>query len=797
MLTVTFAFSQQVSTLYFMENVPTRNSINPAFQPLSNFYLGLPLLGGSQFEISNNSFTLSDVFYKDVNGNPISFLHPNGDKQLFLNAIKSTFNTNVDFNLNLLDFGFRTGKSYWNFSLNERFIGRTQIPSDLLKFPLFLTPDLYQNAFDFSAMAFNATLFTEAGLGYSRVFNDNFSVGAKFKLLLGSANMSFRNDALNLNASVDEWTFKGNGVVNYASPVALNGNSLMSLNPVLPNSVTDYILPVGYGAGVDLGIVYKPIKSLQLSAAVNDLSFINWNKNIKSYGYAVDFKYTGIDSIGINTIVADKFNDLLNNLPNALNDSLVLPVPTSYRTYLAPKLNVGVEYSILNDKLSFGVLSRTIFENKKMDEEITVSINGRPVNWFNASVSYSVFNGKMSNIGAGIGLRTGFLHWFMSADYISLNSLPIPLNKINSTFPTYLVLLPYKSQGVNLAFGVNLVLGNRKDSDKDGVQDKKDVCPGTPKGVKVDKKGCPIDTDKDGVPDYLDKCPDTPIEASKNVDKNGCTLDTDKDGVPDYLDKCPQTPPGAKGFVDENGCENDTDQDGKPDWIDKCPDTPKGVEVDSVGCPLDSDKDGVFDTFDKCPDTPLKAQGMVDENGCPKDSDGDGVPDYLDLCPDVKGSVTNNGCEEVIVKPVVKPIEKPVKPAQTVAEKEKTQQILKSLFQKALQGIWFESGSDRIVPGSYKILNQIVGVLIANPTYLIEIRGYTDNVGSPESNLVLSKKRAQAVMKYFISKGVESSRLTANGFGEEFPVADNKTAIGRGMNRRVEFIVSYEEITFE
>jgi OOP family OmpA-OmpF porin len=88
------------------------------------------------------------------------------------------------------------------------------------------------------------------------------------------------------------------------------------------------------------------------------------------------------------------------------------------------------------------------------------------------------------------------------------------------------------------------------DSDGDGVYDHSDKCPNTPKGVKVDIKGCPLDSDGDGVYDYLDQCPNTP--KGVKVDAKGCPLDTDGDGVYDYLDKCPGTPKGA--IVDERGC---------------------------------------------------------------------------------------------------------------------------------------------------------------------------------------------------------------------------------------------------
>lgn len=97
---------------------------------------------------------------------------------------------------------------------------------------------------------------------------------------------------------------------------------------------------------------------------------------------------------------------------------------------------------------------------------------------------------------------------------------------------------------------IEFAFGAPKDSDGDGVPDKRDKCPDTPPGVQVDEHGCPLDSDGDGVPDYLDKCPNTPHGVE--VDEHGCPLDSDGDGVPDYLDKCPNTPRGVA--VDEHGC---------------------------------------------------------------------------------------------------------------------------------------------------------------------------------------------------------------------------------------------------
>ena len=299
-----------------------------------------------------------------------------------------------------------------------------------------------------------------------------------------------------------------------------------------------------------------------------------------------------------------------------------------------------------------------------------------------------------------------------------------------------------------------------KDSDGDGVPDKKDKCPNTPKGVKVDANGCPLDADGDGVPDYLDKCADTPQQAK--VDADGCPLDTDGDGVADYLDKCSNTPKGVK--VDANGCPIDSDGDGVADFKDKCPDTPKGVKVDKKGCPIDSDGDGVADYKDKCPDTPKDVK--VDVNGCPIDTDGDGVADYLDKCPTVAGVAANKGCPEV--------------KAET-----------KKIFEQALQGVQFESGKDVIKKSSFDILDKVVSVMVSNPSYKLEINGHTDNKGNADKNLQLSQKRSEAVKNYLIQKGVAANKLSAYGWGQTVPVADNATNEGRSKNRRVEFKVNF------
>ncbi len=121
-----------------------------------------------------------------------------------------------------------------------------------------------------------------------------------------------------------------------------------------------------------------------------------------------------------------------------------------------------------------------------------------------------------------------------------------------------------------------------RDSDGDGIIDRKDDCPNTPLGAVVDNSGCPGDSDSDGILDGLDDCPATPKAAAGYIDVFGCPIDTDYDGVPDYRDHCREGPAGA--MVDSIGCPVDSDGDGVYDGLDDCPGTRAGIEVDERGC---------------------------------------------------------------------------------------------------------------------------------------------------------------------------------------------------------------------
>ncbi len=188
-------------------------------------------------------------------------------------------------------------------------------------------------------------------------------------------------------------------------------------------------------------------------------------------------------------------------------------------------------------------------------------------------------------------------------------------------------------------------------------------------------------------------------------------------------------PPGA--LLDAQGCAFDSDGDGVVAGIDLCAGTPLGVTVDRIGCPLDLDRDGVADYQDLCPSTPLGI--VVDSDGCP-----------------------------------------------LAGEK-----LL------SLTGVNFATSSAVLTAGSKSILEEAVELLKATDSIIdVRVEGHTDSLGTEAYNQQLSQSRAESVVAYLVSRGVDGDSLIPLGMGETSPVATNDTAEGRAANRRVDFYVN-------
>ena len=139
-----------------------------------------------------------------------------------------------------------------------------------------------------------------------------------------------------------------------------------------------------------------------------------------------------------------------------------------------------------------------------------------------------------------------------------------------------------------------------------------------------------------------------------------------------------------------------------------------------------------------------------------KDTDGDGVPDSIDKCPNTpKNTAVNHyGC------PVITTLR-----------------------------INFDFNKAEVKKIYYPEIKKVAEVLKANPNLKIEIDGYTDNIGSEEYNLKLSKKRAEAIKKVLVKVyHIKPKRIITKGYGEKYPLVPNTTSTNRALNRRAEII---------
>ncbi len=112
--------------------------------------------------------------------------------------------------------------------------------------------------------------------------------------------------------------------------------------------------------------------------------------------------------------------------------------------------------------------------------------------------------------------------------------------------------------------------------------------------------------------------------------------------------------------------------------------------------------------------------------------------------------------------------------------------LVRSAEKFSFSNIYFPSGKATVTANAEKVLEQIYVILKDHPELKVEIAGHTDGLGARTTNLKLSQARAEAVVQWLVAKGIPGSQMVAKGYGEDKPIATNKTKAGREQNRRIE-----------
>lgn len=476
----TILTAQEVNTLYFLENAPMRHKINPAFQPVSQVYVGLLPIHYTSFSAGNNALALNDLIYKK-DGKLITGLYP-GETDKLSNRLKNDLRFTTNLELAILNFGSRTKDSlgYFHFGVNEKIEGTLAIPGDIYDALNSGTDHPGGRTVSLKSLALNVTAMAEFSVGYSRkAFENKWVIGGKVKFLYGNAYADFRMNDAYLKMYPDQLQTYISGDLNLAGPFVKNmparidKDNISRLTDYMDKSVGGFLKPKGLGGAVDLGFTYKPIEQLQIAVSVTDLGFVHWNST--TYSMKGDTTYTGpvMHYSELTSTTAEEQNTGLNAIFDTIGtyvssfvqNSMVgrMTGSTGVTRMTNTRLHVGVDGNFCKNKIGIGVYSQTQFRNGRVYEEVTIGAAVRPVNWFNLALSYSFVNGRGNSMGAGLSFMPyDGLNILLMTDYI-----PFTYADVSNGDKSYTV--PYKMKGLNFGIGVTIVVGTNPSTAKKKV----------------------------------------------------------------------------------------------------------------------------------------------------------------------------------------------------------------------------------------------------------------------------------------------------------------------------------------
>ncbi len=462
--------AQQSNVLYYMRGVPQSHLLNPATQPRCGFYLGLPGVSPLQVNAENSAFSLSDILW-DNGDSTITFMHPEGDKDQFLDNFGKANYVSADVSTSIASYGFRSEDMYFSYDITQRVLTRFSYPGDLIR--LVLEGNEEDEEFDLSSLGVSAMTFTEFSMGVSHALNDMITIGYRGKMLFGLANVETKKSDILLTTSVDNWTIESKYDLNVSVPGLtiprdLDGHFDPDNMDIADNLQTsDYISAItgNFGLGLDLGIHVKPIEDLTLSASILDLGYIRW----KSYTYNLvqDTRFVFDPEVSFeqsDTGVVVKFwgetdfgEALLDSIENSFVDNNE-ETETAYTTYLPPKLYLGVKYDII-DQISVSLLSKSEIYKGRLRQQLSFSANFYPLHMVSATLNYTIMNRTFNNFGVGLALKAGPFNLYIISDNIPL----VYAREINEN-----IIIPHKARTVNFRIGLNLVFACQKDKRKYG-----------------------------------------------------------------------------------------------------------------------------------------------------------------------------------------------------------------------------------------------------------------------------------------------------------------------------------------
>jgi hypothetical protein len=472
--------AQMPRTSYFMDKYANRHQRNPALSPAWG-YVNIPGAGGINVATESN-LRLSDIFYPLDNGKLGLWLNENVDSDEALKNFKKSNHIGANVNVNVLGFGFYTlNHKFFSFDYNLKIEAGANLPKTFFEFPKRGMTDSTGTTYNLKNINVAARVHSEFAMGYAQDISEDLRVGGKFKFLIGHTDARLMVDQMNILMSRDVWTINtkatgtilGAGLITFEEDSAGIIKNFNTLDNVSLNSIFG-----GYGAAVDFGVVYKldnfldnllpdfMLKGFTASFSLTDLGFIRYNKNNvaqaqSSEGEMIHTADSEIIKIGDNDGIKvdldhlkDQFTDLIGLRETHTTKGMARGLRTT--------ANLGLEYSFLEDKMSAGLLWSTHFGLPKTHNEITLSYNLRPCNWFSLTLSSSLAHGFFRSAGWAMNLTPKYgLNFFFGMDYVPFAYTAKFDMKIGEKDISF-IGLPIHTSNLNFNFGMSVPIGGNR-----------------------------------------------------------------------------------------------------------------------------------------------------------------------------------------------------------------------------------------------------------------------------------------------------------------------------------------------
>jgi len=431
-------------------------NINPAFLPQYKLTLGV----GNAFEAYHPGFNINTFFNSAADATTTI--------RNIINDPKVNLGVSFDNRTEIFQFGFKSKRSYFTFNSSNQTLGQINIPKDALGMAMFGNQEYFGKRANFDLSGTEFMSYFENKISYGRAISNKLNVGISYSSIIGIAHANLKTAYAYLETDTNNTTIyqmKMGGA--FDAQTSLMGLSVMKAlndsNYDAQSAIEDAFLSnpssSNRGNALGFGFVYRANKKIQISGAMSNIGKITWNVGAESHQMSdKPWTFTGLDTSITNDLKNVTVQDLLlDSFAQAFdNHSTQL---ASYETKLHSRYTLGLEY-FLSPRTYFQFVYGGGYGVKGDKSFTSINAHKELGEWVDLRLSYTLydFSNAQHNVGVGMSMNLGPIQ-----PWISLNNVS--------------GLMAYdKSHYQSIRVGLNINIGQRKDTDGDGVRDKSDSC---------------------------------------------------------------------------------------------------------------------------------------------------------------------------------------------------------------------------------------------------------------------------------------------------------------------------------